>query len=68
MEQTTKSKKQPKVLQNKSDKLVVLKNDDPAILQQAAAKLPWGHHQLILDKVKHEQEKYFYIQKCIENS
>jgi predicted nuclease of restriction endonuclease-like (RecB) superfamily len=27
-----------------------------------------GHHQLILDKVKHQKEKYFYIQKCIENS
>ncbi len=68
LEQATKPKKQPKILQNKSTKLAVLKNYDPAILQQAVAKLPWGHHQLILDKVKHEQEKYFYIQKCIENS
>jgi predicted nuclease of restriction endonuclease-like (RecB) superfamily len=63
-----KSRQQPKVLKNKTAKLIVLKNDDPAILQQAAAKLPWGHHQVILDKVKNEEEKYFYIQKCIKNS
>lgn len=68
LKQSTKSKKHLKVSQNKSAKLVAFNNDEPAFLQQAAAKLPWGHHQLILDKVKRKQERYFYIQKCIENS
>ena len=37
------------------------------IVQQAAAQLPWGHHQVVLDKVKEPQQRLFYIQKCIEN-
>jgi predicted nuclease of restriction endonuclease-like (RecB) superfamily len=36
-------------------------------LQQAAAKLPWGHHQVLLDKVKNKDERSFYILKCAEN-
>jgi predicted nuclease of restriction endonuclease-like (RecB) superfamily len=34
--------------------------------QQAAAQLPWGHIQVLLDKVKHE-EMTFYIQHCVDN-
>jgi predicted nuclease of restriction endonuclease-like (RecB) superfamily len=37
------------------------------ILQQLAAKLPWGHHQVLLDKLKDPEERLFYIQKAIEN-
>ena len=56
------------ILQQAAAKLKTEENNENTILQQLAAKLPWGHHQLILDKVKQEKEKYFYIQKCIENS
>jgi len=37
------------------------------IRQQAAAQLPWGHLQLLMDKVPNEDERYFYLQQCIEN-
>ncbi len=40
---------------------------DVTIVQQAAAQLPWGHHQVLLDKIKEPQQRLFYIFKCIEN-
>lgn len=36
-------------------------------MQQAAAQLLWGHHQILLDKVKEPKQRLFYIQKCVEN-
>ncbi|MFN6946794.1 MAG: YhcG family protein [Cytophagaceae bacterium] len=42
-------------------------NQIDQILQQAAAKLPWGHHQVLLIKIKPLEERCFYIQKCVEN-
>jgi predicted nuclease of restriction endonuclease-like (RecB) superfamily len=40
---------------------------DERILQQAAAKIPWGHNMLILEKLKSPEERQWYIQKTIEN-
>lgn len=40
---------------------------DEGILQQAAAKLPWFHNCIILDKVKNSQERLWYINAAIEN-
>ena len=37
------------------------------ILQQAAAKLPWFHNCILLDKVKDHQERLWYINQAIEN-
>lgn len=37
-------------------------------LQHPAAKLPWGHHVVVLDKLKTIEQRLFYIQKCAENS
>lgn len=36
-------------------------------LQPVVAKIPWTHHTLILDKVKTEKERLFYIEKTVEN-
>lgn len=36
-------------------------------LQHPAAKLPWGHHVVVLDKLKTNDQRLFYIQKCVEN-
>ena len=36
-------------------------------MQQAAAQIPWSHHQVLLDKLKTQKERNFYIQKIIEN-
>lgn len=44
-----------------------IENKDVIILQQLAAKLPWGHHQLLLTKLKSEDERAFYIKKTVQN-
>jgi predicted nuclease of restriction endonuclease-like (RecB) superfamily len=38
------------------------------ILQQAVAKLPWGHNVRILDLVKNEEERIWYVQQAIQNA
>ena len=30
--------------------------------------IPWGHHMLLLDKIKEEEESFWYINKTIENN
>lgn len=40
---------------------------DRAILQQAAAQLPWFHNCVLLDKVKAREERLWYIQQAIQN-
>ena len=40
---------------------------DDAILQQAAAKLPWFHNCVILDKIKVAEERLWYVQAAIQN-
>lgn len=47
--------------------LEFIENKEVIILQQLAAKLPWGHHQVLLTKLKTEQERVFYIKKTVEN-
>lgn len=38
-----------------------------AITQPLAAQIPWTHHTVILDKVKEQNERLFYIQKAVQN-
>jgi predicted nuclease of restriction endonuclease-like (RecB) superfamily len=40
---------------------------DESIVQQSAGQIPWFHNCALLDKVKHPQERLWYIQKTIEN-
>jgi predicted nuclease of restriction endonuclease-like (RecB) superfamily len=40
---------------------------DDLILQQAAAKLPWFHNCVLLDKVKDPAERLWYIQQAPKN-
>src|SRR5437660_5325765 len=40
---------------------------DEPILQQLAAKLPWFHNCVLLDKVKDASERTWYIHQAIEN-
>ncbi len=35
--------------------------------QLVVAQLPWAHHVVILDKVKEESQRLFYMKKAIEN-
>ncbi len=39
---------------------------DLAILQQAAAKIPWFHNCVILDKTKTPEERSFYVAEALE--
>lgn len=54
------------------------KQEEFSILQRSAAKMdipliqaiigvPWAHHQVILDRIKNDVERRFYIQKTVEN-
>ena len=36
-------------------------------VQMASAQIPWSHNMLILDKIKNEDERLWYMQKCVEN-
>ena len=38
------------------------------ILQQAVAKIPWGHNVRLLDKVKDAEERLWYIQQTMDNN
>ncbi len=37
------------------------------IAQQAVAQLPWGHHCMLLDKLKDRPIREWYIKKTVEN-
>lgn len=38
-----------------------------SILQQAAAKIPWGHNMVLIDKLDELKKRLWYAQKTIEN-
>ena len=40
---------------------------DEAIVQQAAAQIPWGHNCVIIDSLDSLDQKIWYINKTIEN-
>ncbi|MBB5346158.1 PDDEXK nuclease domain-containing protein [Tunturibacter empetritectus] len=40
---------------------------DEPILQQLAAKLPWGHHMVLLDRVKEGETREWYLRAALEN-
>lgn len=41
---------------------------DGIIVQQVAAQLPWFHLVVLMDKVKNQDERIFYMQKAIEHN
>lgn len=57
----------PSFLQQIATKNQTFVNQGVIFLQQAAAKLPWGHHQVLLTKLKTAKEREFYIRKAAEN-
>lgn len=40
---------------------------DPSIVQQLAAQIPWFHNCLLLDKIKDQTTREWYISQTIEN-
>ena len=57
----------PQFGQQPAAQMQTAENQSIIIVQQVAAQLPWGHHQVLLDKVKDPEQRMFYIQKAIEN-
>ena len=57
----------PQFVQRPSAQIQSSDNQSVTIMQQPAAQLPWGHHQLLLDKIKTANEREFYTQKVVEN-
>ena len=39
----------------------------PSIVQQPAALLPWGHHLILMEKVKDRAARSWYMQAAVEN-
>lgn len=47
----------------------LIKSQQAALqLDNELFKIPWGHHIVIIQKIKNTQEAIFYIQKTIENN
>jgi predicted nuclease of restriction endonuclease-like (RecB) superfamily len=42
-------------------------NPDQSFVQQAAAQIPWFHNCILLDKVKDQTERIWYIQQTLKN-
>ncbi len=40
---------------------------DESIVPQLVAQIPWGHHRLLLDRVKNPQEREWYVRATIEH-
>jgi predicted nuclease of restriction endonuclease-like (RecB) superfamily len=53
----------PAIVHQVVDKL----GSDP-IVQQLLDKLPWGHHCVLLDKLKTREEREWYLKKAIEHN
>ena len=41
---------------------------DFAIVQQAVGQLPWGHNVLLLNRIKEQEARLFYVRKAIEEN
>lgn len=57
----------PRFVQQPAAQMQSKDNQSVIIVQQAAAQLPWGHHQLLLDKLNLPAEREFYTRKAVEN-
>jgi predicted nuclease of restriction endonuclease-like (RecB) superfamily len=56
------------ILQQAVAKLENSENEEIVDLQQVVAKLPWGHHIVILTKCKTPELRAFYVKQCFVNN
>jgi predicted nuclease of restriction endonuclease-like (RecB) superfamily len=40
---------------------------EPELVPQLVALLPWGHHRILLDRVKHSATRQWYLQAAVEH-
>jgi predicted nuclease of restriction endonuclease-like (RecB) superfamily len=57
----------PEGFQENNGRMQNVENQENGFVQQGVAQIPWGHHVILLDKVKSRVEREFYIIKIIEN-
>ncbi len=57
-------------LENRSNEIIKQNTSQIKILDKTSilTKIPWGHHILILQKIKNQEEAIFYIKETIENN
>jgi predicted nuclease of restriction endonuclease-like (RecB) superfamily len=55
------------LVQQPAAQIQIIDKQPSIIVQQLAAQLPWGHHQVLLDKIKSPEQRLYYMQKAIEN-
>ena len=55
------------IVQQTAAQLESPKNQSITIVQQLAAQLPWGHHHVLLDKIKEATLRSFYVSKSVKN-
>jgi len=44
------------------------RNQKTLIVPQAVGQIPWGHHRLIIDKIKDYKQALFYLHQSIQNN
>ena len=44
------------------------RNHKTLIVPQAVGQIPWGHHRLIIDKIKDYKQALFYLHQTIQNN
>ncbi len=54
-------------LQNISHNNLLTEQEIPQLMQQLVALVPWGHHILLLTKIKEVEKLFFYLLHTIEN-
>lgn len=55
-------------IKNKKVPQLVGQMRDSSIVPQAVGQIPWGHHRLIIDKIKDYQHALFYLYETIKNN
>ncbi len=55
------------IMQQSAAQIESSQNQQNIIVQRLAAQMLWGHHQVLLDRVKTYEQRVFYLQKAIEN-
>ena len=66
--QSTKKPVNKGITKNKIVPQAVGQIQKTAIVPQAVGQIPWGHHRLIIDKIKDYQQALFYLYETIKNN
>ena len=57
-----------KILTDDKNSFADLENKQTQFVQQVVGQIPWGHHILIINRIRDIKEAIFYIRETIENN